>query len=371
MRVFIKLFAELNLGDDLFLKILLERYPDVDFVIFAKEDYKLIFKDYSNLTVINHKSLKHSKSFQFKLKMAILRKMFPKTYILKLQEYLRVQYESEFIKSDAFVSIGGSIFIQPRRLPTYEDVELYNLANELINNVYFIGCNFGPYNDPAYKLSYDEIFSRAKDVCFREDFSYQLFKELKNVRCNPDVVFGLNIKEISKEKKSVGFSIISPRNGIDKDKYLKKYAELIQFYQRKGYSIKLFSFCRKHGDEITIDSVLDRIEENRNIEKIYYRGDINEFLHKFSSVEMVFCGRFHAMILSMILNQRFLAIAYSKKMTNVLEDINFKGSSLLIEDFQNISPQELNEMILNNTYDIGNQINESKAQFAKLDLLLQ
>lgn len=50
-RVFIHAYAAGNLGDDLMIRILCERYPKVKFLICADESYKLRYSDLKNLHV--------------------------------------------------------------------------------------------------------------------------------------------------------------------------------------------------------------------------------------------------------------------------------------------------------------------------------
>ena len=50
-KVFIHAYAAGNLGDDLLIRILCERYPRVQFRIFADHTYKERFKDICNLSV--------------------------------------------------------------------------------------------------------------------------------------------------------------------------------------------------------------------------------------------------------------------------------------------------------------------------------
>ena len=39
-KILIKAYAQLNLGDDLFIKMLCERYRDVEFYLFANSEYE-------------------------------------------------------------------------------------------------------------------------------------------------------------------------------------------------------------------------------------------------------------------------------------------------------------------------------------------
>lgn len=365
-KVFLKIYPELNLGDDLFLKIILDRYPHTRFYLNAGSEYKDIFKNNSNLTVfssINKVSL-YKRGVNF-----IIRKFWPSKYRDTLVKTIKKNNEAYFNNTDAFVSIGGSIFMQPKILPYYYCIEYYKLINLYYkqNPKFYIGCNFGPFLDNNFKEEYESIFKKATDVCFREDYSKKLFNNLTNVRYKPDVVFGLNVNKSDKEKKSVGFSIISARGAIDSEEYIHKYAELISYYQRKGYKIYLFSFCKKEGDEETINNILKLLDKKDNINSVFYRGNIESFLKIYSSVEQVYCGRFHSMILSMLYSQKIYPVIYSDKMTNVLKDISYKGDVVFMKDFHLLDPKHLFETINSNSYDIDNEAKEAVKQFEILD----
>lgn len=369
-KVFLKVYTQINLGDDLFIKMVLERYPNSVFYLNANPSYKNIFSNYTNLEIYTSDS---SKSFASRFKNLIFRKLYPRGYQNLLRKNVLDENGLYFDNTDFFISIGGSIFIQPYNFPYYADVEYYNIVNEkyIDKNVFFIGCNFGPYNDSKYLSSYNTIFSKATDVCFRENSSKKLFSELKTVRAKPDVVFGLNYNSSPKEFKSVGFSIITPRNNISAENYISKYVDLINFYQELGYSIYLFSFCKKEGDEDTINTIVDKLINNQGIHKIFYDGNIDSFLSIYSKVEKVYCGRFHAMILSMIFNQKIYPIVYSKKMINVLNDINYAGKYLLIEDFENLIPSEVDLEFDSNKYEISQTKLDASKQFEILDSYLK
>ena len=85
-----------NLGDDLFIKILCERYPNTQFVLYAPNVYKDIFKDNKNLEICSSED-KLNRVINF-----IARKFGVNNYVdRKLVE-----------NSDGGVYIGGSLFIQ-------------------------------------------------------------------------------------------------------------------------------------------------------------------------------------------------------------------------------------------------------------------
>lgn len=56
-KMMVSAYTEFNLGDDLFIKVLCERYPDTRFMIIAPRLYKLVFKDIKNLKVYASNSI--------------------------------------------------------------------------------------------------------------------------------------------------------------------------------------------------------------------------------------------------------------------------------------------------------------------------
>lgn len=374
MKIFVKFFSEINLGDDLFLKILFERYPQNTFVITARSKYRDIFKSYPNVEIIEEtKSTKNSiLRSSNKIYRAFIRYFLPTSYVNFIRREVKKQYAAVIQDCDVFLSIGGSIFMQRKILPAYGHIELYKFVNQNCSHSFYIGCNFGPYMTESYRMELADIFSKADDVCFRERSSWETFSELENVRYAPDVVFNLAVKKVQKIERSVGFSIISPRGNTDATSYIESYASLIQYYASRNYDVFLFSFCSKQGDDKTIEAILSHVKTtNGNIHKVLYDGNIDKFLDAYSKVEKMYCGRFHAMILSMLFEQKFYPIIYSQKMTNVLNDIGYRGNILEIEAFYKLEPTVMDMKINENKYDITNEVLNSKKQFLKLDDLLK
>lgn len=366
MKILLKLYANHNLGDDLFLKLLLERYPHIKFYLPAPDYYKVSFGDYQNLEIITD-----FYGVKFGVIKRILnhfeRKYFLKSYVKKLEKRFSKGFNWEGVKFDAFISIGGSIFMQKNIYPVYSSVLYYKLAQKICKNTFFLGCNFGPYTDPLFLNDYRDIFSKSIDVCFREKVSKDLFLDLPNVRCKPDIVFGLNYLKDIKKNNSVGFSIITPRKNIDPELYVKKLVELIELYLTNNFEIFLFSFCEYQGDGKIIQTVIDSLSDKNRVNKIIYDGDIDSFLKVYSTMEQMYCGRFHSMILSMIYGQKIFPIIYSKKMVNVLNDINYVGEIIDMEKFEEIETEKLYKQINNNFYDVNDSIYHSQEQFEKLD----
>lgn len=371
-NVLLKVYTAKNLGDDLFIKILIDRYPNVQFYLEADKYYENIFSDNSNLHVFGTTK---KRSILEKIYNVILRNILPILYKKNIELDIVRRYKKYLDIYDIFICLGGSVFMQYKNVPYYSDVEFYKFLqnNYSDKSTFFLGGNFGPYKDDNYYKSFHNIFSKATDVCFREEASYKMFEDLDNIRYSSDIVFGLKRKELPKIQKSVGFSIVGPFKyirEIDEELYINKYVELMDYYVNNKYTIRLFSFAEKEGDLIIIKKIYEKIKDTSKIEIINYEGNLDLFLNKYQEMESVYCGRFHAMILSMLFKQNIYPVVYSKKMTNVLNDIGYNGEVIDFFNFHSIDIEcTYNQMIVNK-YNIDKEIMDSENHFKILDKFL-
>ncbi|MFD1040621.1 polysaccharide pyruvyl transferase family protein [Virgibacillus byunsanensis] len=359
-RVLVNAYFAQNLGDDLFLKVLFDRYPNAEFHLLTKnENYNIIFQNYSNVKIMKSMSVKiGNHTFNFFSKLHDL--------IIKYKNY------------DALVNIGGSIFMESvgwqERLESRGD--LPKKFKKINRKTYIIGANFGPFEDNLYIEKHKEFFSQFDDICFRDNYSHNIFKELDNVRYAPDVVFNMEINfDVQDKEKIIGFSIIDVENRKDLEKYfhsyMEKIKEIVKSYIQLGYKIKLFSFCEKEGDIKAINYLLDNIEHTykRQIEVITYNLDINFFLDEYKSCEAIIATRFHSVVLSLLLDQNVFPIIYSDKTFNVIKDLNMESNCCYIKDIDKLNTKSLIEILKDNKLKDKNLISESEKQFQKLDLL--
>lgn len=374
-RVFLKVYAELNLGDDLFLKIILERYPEVTFIILAnKELYNVFGNKYQNLVVVDRLEnitifdrlmLKLSKFGCLKIRERLLSKFYYKQHI------------SFWGNVDCFVALGGSMFIEDLDDVLMKNVVYYERINKsLISKPkFFLGCNFGPYKSIKFVDRFLGIFQNSIDVSFRDKSSGDVFLGLENVRVNPDIVFSVSECATVKEANSVGFVLIDPRKKISASfvysVYLNDLCKVIIELFNRGKKIYFFSFCKSENDEGVISDLLSLLpyEIQKRVEIVKYTGNIDEFLLQYGRVEKMVCGRFHSIILSLIYQQDIIPISYSKKINNMLEDINYNGNIINCLDLTPI----LDEQSWNfyNSVELGLLNVQSGLHFEKLDSFLK
>ena len=118
-------YTNYNLGDDLFIKLLCERYPSTEFLLYAPKGYKNTFKNIKNIKVFpNNTLLVRGINFIFRL----LKFRAPLFRIIIAR------------KSNAAVYIGGSLFMQTEN---WKDKYL-DKKNMFMDNkpFYLLGANF-------------------------------------------------------------------------------------------------------------------------------------------------------------------------------------------------------------------------------------
>ncbi|MCW1929095.1 polysaccharide pyruvyl transferase family protein [Bhargavaea beijingensis] len=355
-KAMIHAYTTLNLGDDLFIKVLTERYPNTKFYLYAPRTYKKVFSNQKNLKIIPSNSI-FIKAINFSFRF------FKKGFVL--ERYIK--------KSNVNIVIGGSLFMETDNWNNYYN-HLRNLSK---NNLYILGANFGPYNSTDFYKKYYSLFSDAKDVCFRDSFSHSLYNEINHVRLASDIVFQLKFPRDRKvQKKSVLISIIKPSfrkdyTKDDDDFYYSQIRKIIELFISKDYKVKIFSFCSFEKDNEAIVEILSEFPLNHRVEVINYEGDISNALNEIAKSEIIIATRFHAMILGFLFNKFVLPITYSSKMNNFLDDINFKGYIYKLRDEISIE-QFLGNKINNkiNEKHLEELVNDSR-QFQGLDKVLQ
>ncbi len=351
-------YAKKNLGDDLFIYILANRYVNTKFYLCAKIKYKNKWFNTKNLKFVNP---------------FVVKKLYGVSNSLNTPKFNCNNVIANFC--DSIVFIGGSIFIQNADVTTCKKY-LEERFSHLNKDYYILGSNFGPYTDNEYIDMYKDVFKNAKDVCFREEYSYNLFKDLENVRYAADIVFSMDVSDIQVvDNKRVVISVIDLKDRKDLSKYKEVYEnkikESIEYFTSIGYEVTLMSFCEIEGDMDAINSILNLVEDKEKVRVYNYDGNIKEALNVIASCSIVIASRFHAKILALLFNKTVIPMVYSEKTINVMNDIEFKGEYVKIEEIDGFDITKLSEADLNHKTDISNRIKDANRHFEILDRYLK
>lgn len=354
-KIFLRAYDKVNLGDDLFIRTIVNRYPDVKFYFWSDKINQTNFKDLKNLCVIDENSL----FFE---------------WINRINGSLkgRIKRFNENICS-ASVYIGGSILMQYDNWRYFTEW-LLDIANR--TNFFILGANFGPFSDENYRKEINTVFHKMKDVCFRDNYSKGLFLNNENVRYAPDILFDYSIPKKTIKKKQIFISVIdcNKENKIKKynEDYINNMVNLIKQYIFDDYKIILCSFCKYEGDLEVILDIKNRVGSLGNkIQVLSYEGtNYNDILINLSESEFVIATRFHAIMLSLKAQKPVLPIIYSDKTKNVLNDLNFNSLTYDIRS-KDIWNYEAIKKSMTKYYDLDDYyIQDSRLHFKVLDELI-
>ena len=348
-KIFVMAYLRNNLGDDMFVMELLNRYPDVEFYVEVVE-------------------LKYAKALEKKNNVKIIINENETFEKIDINQY------------DGYVYIGGSIFMEGGKVYNLDEgcLEFVKKCKILNKPFYYISSNYGPYQTEKYFNLSKETFKQCTDLCFRDQYSYNLFKYISAVRYAPDVLFSYEIAECKKEKDTIGISIIDLeiRENLrhKEDEYIQFLFNNINLYLQEGKKIYLFSFCNDEGDEKAIQKILNKFKDSdykNRIIVVRYNENIEEFLAIYKKMEYMICQRFHSLVLSYICCQKFYAISYSKKICNIIKELNLCDKYIKLEE---ITAQKI--ITLEDFYDVEEENlreikKKSLEQFRELDKFLK
>ena len=361
-KIFLYAYDRINLGDDLFIHTIANRYPDTKFYLWTKKYNEKTFKCIKNLKVVDQDSKK----------IELLKKIRPS---------LASRYKSKLeLKCNAVVYIGGSIFIEYdnwEQILTWWDYEAKN------RNFYILGANFGPYKTESYRDKIADIFNNVYDICFRDKYSENLFSDVSKVRYAPDILLNFEFPKVKSENK-IFISVIDCKSrdeGMDKishkdELYTNLIADYVKKYVEKNYKIVLCSFCTIEKDMDAVEKILNKLDAdivNSSVSVLSYDGtNHQEIINSIAESELVIASRFHGSILGFAAEKPVIPIIYSDKTLNILRDFNFGGKYLDIRDL-NKDTEVIMEFDENQQkiYNIKKLKAEAEKHFAKLDELLE
>lgn len=361
-KVYLYAYDKINLGDDLFIYTITKRYPDVKFYMWSDKENIRTFQSIGNLKVIDKNS-------------AFLK------ILKRVRASLAVRYKTEMEKKcDAVVYIGGSLFIEYENWESILNWWEYEADNRPF---YVLGANFGPYKNEAYKERLNSIFGKMKDVCFRDRYSYQIFKGNQVVRNAPDILFSYNMPSADIVKKQIFISVIdllSKEEGNNRlsaynEEYIDKISHIVMEYINQGYSIILSSFCKEEGDESAINRILNEVDSRKhgNIQMRNYNGtNVEEILQAIAESEAVIASRFHAAILGIVAGKPVYPIVYSDKTIHVLEDLDFQSDYSDIRSLEDFDFEKVNRNLnMKHVYSIKELRESALHHFKKIDEVLR
>lgn len=322
-----------NFGDDLFIKLICERYPKEKFILCGEKIFKDYYRDIKNLSYVCMDSniIKLITYMQNKL-----------TRHFVYREKRIINFWAKYVKCNILVT--GSMYVETKtRLK-----ELIMEKPFYERKPYILGCNYGPFQTDAFYKKCFEYFQLAKCVSFRDIQSYELFKEIKCVQYAPDIVF--NLTEQCNNNGSVVISVMDldtvyyGKFAKYREKYESKIVELAKYYIQKKQNVYVVSFCKKLGDLKSAVRICDEVDSENIRAWDYEKEGMDSTLEIFKNCDTVIALRHHSLVLAIAFGKKVLPIAYHIKMKNLLDDIGINGENFWMSKMI----EENMEMLLHN-----------------------
>ena len=355
-KAFLYAYDRQNLGDDLFVHVIANRYPHVRFYMWSDKKNQEVFRCLSNVKVLDQNS-------RF---IHLLNDLRP-SLVARYRNYLEDRCQ-------AVVYIGGSIFME---YDNWQQILTWWEYTAEKRPFYVLGANFGPYHTEAYREKMGQIYAKMKDVCFRDEYSYGLFRNVDTVRRAPDILFSYPMPQVPVKEKQIFVSVIDcagrdESHGLSKhdESYVKNMARLLNQYRQDDYRLILSSFCSHEGDPKGIEKVLQAMgcKEGPDVQVLSYDGtNAEELTTAIAQSEFVIATRFHATILAIAAGRPVLPIIYSDKTKHVLEDIGFDGVMIDIRNCEDYNVADIPTNVEVDRYELAEK---ACGHFKKLDEIL-
>ena len=220
----------------------------------------------------------------------------------------------------------------------------------------------------------DRIFGKMQDVCFRDQYSHNLFPDNDKVRSAPDILYAYPMPKAKVDEKQVFVSVIDCASRDDShglqacdEQYVNRMADLLKQYLGAGHTLVLSSFCKIEGDEQGIQRILAAMgcENDPRIRVLHYDGtNADQITEAIAASGLILATRFHAAILALAAGRPVLPLIYSDKTRYVLEDLGFSGT------VYDIRQDGAWEMTKGTALDVEQAKIQAQGHFKKLDEVL-
>lgn len=314
-KVFLYGYWKHNLGDDLFLKSFLNRYPNTTVYIITSKRYRAYYEKMGVISICDDTFIYHVKNY-------ICKKIFGRRFVFK-------KY-TPYV--DASILLGGSLFIE---YPTWRKglASWFTEIQKYSTKTFALGCNFGPYNSDEFLNFVKKYVNKIDGAAFRDNYSVELLKSDGNVRKVPDIAFGLlamNSFDIpsSPYPDCYVISVLDPGKRVNIQNSRQKYFESIEkiaeyLYEKGKKPVVLMTSCSELGDTDVALEIARRINTS-GVQKCitYIYEDLLDALALIKNAKGMIATHFHTMLISMIYSVPMFPIIYNIKMHTLLSDLN-------------------------------------------------
>lgn len=221
--------------------------------------------------------------------------------------------------ADVVIGGGGGIFQDKTSLHSflyYLFILWYALLTK--KKVYIIGQSFSTLKYRISRFLLKITLPHCGKIYVRDSFSYQFLQNLNvpkdKIKILPDIVFLTQFPDVRRDKENIGINF-RPWYELKIEDLEKILKELL----KENRKIIFFSF--QDSMDLELFKKLDK-EITKEIEVVSSNSD--NFWEKFSTCKYLVGMRLHSLILSTIAGIPFLGISYDEKIQAYLDDLGWK-----------------------------------------------
>ncbi|MDT2747770.1 polysaccharide pyruvyl transferase family protein [Vagococcus fluvialis] len=353
MKILISAYLDNNLGDDLMIKMV------------AKElsSHKLYLCNSDSIVKKSFEDLEN---------------------IFFLDESI---YNIDYSIFDVFLKVGGSMFIIDSIGGIKQRIREIILLNKLkkykIKKI-AIGSNYGPLSMKFSEKILKTELKKYDLLTVRDEESFDLLKKFDFKKTSyykfDDLVFDLNVSNLRNKSTScsnanvLGISGYRPKNRKDSYYFYKNLAYVCDDYiESMNGSIKLIAFDSENENDISACYHIQNLSKHPSkIEIISYIGNSDTILEEINKCSHFIAIRFHAAVISELLNIPYFSIAYSNKMINLAKDRGNLQRVINLSSFTKLNLLEDNEILkFENYYRNQKRDYSSSGHFTKVKQLIK
>lgn len=298
LRSWLWAYAAGNLGDDLLISLIAQRFPSVDFDLVTFRwnipegfEYDRLLAQHHNLHLCY------------------------RDRIVELPAFFK---GANKLAHQAFVILGGSMFPENegwKKVLRGQGQLIRSLAGGSTCRC-IIDSNFGPYSSSAFVRRYARFFRRFDDVCFRDDNSSGLFDS--PIRVEPDAAFALDPDEFARGDNGTVISVVGDKFGDRQSDYVKLLRDFVVNAPVDARPFTFVSFCSEEGDVHAAHDLIEclPVDVREYCALHSYQGDLRAMLDCIAGARYVLGTRFHSMVLGLVFGKPTITLSYSKKIEN-------------------------------------------------------
>ena len=298
MNIYLKIYLDMNFGDDLMLLKFAEYYSNaVIYVHYEPHTYDFYTELLRNFTNV-------------KLIRCPLREI--KTYGKGFFNYI--------------VLLGGST-LQGNSYKgcwyRYLDCVFLKKQKKYGTKYAILGCNTGPFKNNITKYFVKKELRCAEIITTRDKNSYEFISDSVRkcvIHYFPDILFDIAKNDLCDEERyGLGISVYGPA----KNMCVRFLSQLCDTYTLEtGKKVKLICFDVGNEDDVSAAEIIMELSNcKENISIIKHEPSCQKIISAVSGCELIIAIRFHAAIIAASLGIPFLTFSYNNKMRNFMEDI--------------------------------------------------